>query len=192
MEPPKDYLHKEMAIISLDACTECGFCVADCDYDAIRLEDSRQQDFLKTIYGGLSNRQAERDRGESFLQVFICERSIDLKEILTDDMTTLKNVDHALAVPVSCIGVVTPTIIKNSLRAGAEGVAVVGCQTLDCQYREGMRQEGSIISKHEKLMTGSEELEKKVRIMWISAFDYKGVEEELRDFLEEIKDGDNK
>jgi coenzyme F420-reducing hydrogenase delta subunit len=192
MVPPKDDLHKGMAVISIDACTECGFCVADCDYDAIRLEDSRQQDFLKTIYGVLSDRKEERDRGERFLQVFICERSIDLKDILTADMTTLKNVDHTLAIPVSCIGVVTPTIIKNSLRAGAAGVAVVGCQTLDCQFREGMRQEGSLAAKHEKIMTGSDELEKTIRIMTISAFDSKGVEEELREFLKELKDGEKK
>jgi len=189
MEPPKDALHKDIAVISLDACTECGFCVADCDYDAIRLEDSRQQDFLMAIYHRLADRKEERAKGEKFLQVFICQRSINLEEILTDDLKSLKNVDHTLAVPVTCKGVVTPSVINNSLKAGADGVAVVGCQTLDCQFREGMRQEGSITSKHENNLTGSEELEKRVRIMMISAFDRELVENELREFLEEIKEG---
>jgi F420-non-reducing hydrogenase iron-sulfur subunit len=66
----------------------------------------------------------------------VCERSCDLTDHV-DDTGKLKAVDGAYVVRYPCSGMIQPLQIEAALKAGAEGVVVLGCQLGDCYYREG-------------------------------------------------------
>jgi len=101
----------------------------------------------------------------------------------------MRNFEGMPAMPVTCVGVINETIIKDTFEFGAGGMIIVGCRTLDCHYREGMRQEESIIGKYDA-MGHDHEHKSKLFILRVSPLDVKALEDEIRNIKKELK-GEN-
>ena len=164
-------------------------CLTACDYNAIYLENESQRDFLHEIKDRIAKTQKTQSKDEPIITVFICERSLDFGKILTPDLSHMKNFDGMPAIPVTCIGVINDTIIKDTFEFGANGMVVIGCRTLDCHYREGMRQEESIIGRYDA-MGHDHEHKSKLFILRVSPFEIKELEEEIKNIKKELK-GEN-
>jgi len=110
---------------------------------------------------------------------FLCCRSIDLSEVLTEDMTRLKANREVAAILIPCIGVLGGKTIKSSFSIGAEAVMIIGCHTLDCHYREGKRKND--IHSIEELILDN------VTVLHTSPVSSRELERQVNEFLNSLK-----
>jgi len=67
---------------------------------------------------------------------FVCDWSVDLKGILTED-GRLREFPGVHVIMVPCSGFIRPSWLEFALKNGADGVFVCGCPYGDCLNREG-------------------------------------------------------
>lgn len=67
---------------------------------------------------------------------FVCDWAVATAE-LTDEAGRLRAHPSVVLIRVPCSGFIRPSWLEDALRAGADGVFVVGCPYGDCLNREG-------------------------------------------------------
>lgn len=164
-----------------DRCAECGFCVSACEFSAVSMSGLTKTDFQNKIEDALSFAAAN---GRPKIMAFICERSLDLESITSNDGMTLAAHPSAAVIVTPCIGVVSPAMVEYSRKGGAEGVVVVGCRPLDCHYRETRRR----MSKDRSSLFLVEEIRNaNLKVALISPFDAETLLREIGEFMDQIK-----
>ncbi|MFQ5432763.1 MAG: cytochrome b N-terminal domain-containing protein, partial [Nitrospinota bacterium] len=181
--------HESEVKILSERCSESGFCVAACPFDALTIGE-----FSETSVGKRINDIFAEKKGEvkPAVMVFVCERSLDVASFLSPDMTTLADNTDAAATIIPCIGFLGPSIIESTFKAGALGIAVVGCRSLDCHYREGRRRVKKGFSTEQELFPVEEMKHPNIQIFHISRFQLAKLENDIEEFIEEIKAGPHK
>jgi ferredoxin len=173
----------EVVGIVYDRCAECGFCVTSCDYSAISMGGMTNTDYQKKIEDALFS---VISNGRPRIMTFICERSLEVETITSNDGMTLAAHPSAAVLVTPCIGVVSPAMVEHSKRAGAEGVAVVGCRPLDCHYRETRRK----ASKDQATQFLVEEMkDPNLKVLLLSTFDAPTLIHEIGEFMDQVKSG---
>ena len=114
----------------------------------------------------------------------VCERSVDLKKHIKNNK--LKDKDNVSILEMVCSGMIQPIMIEEGLKAGADGVFVMGCQMGDCHFREGNKW-----CRDRLLGLRPPNIKKtvdknKVRGFWLSKIDYKKFIEKVNNFEEEL------
>jgi coenzyme F420-reducing hydrogenase delta subunit len=171
----------EVVGISYDRCAECGFCVTSCDYSAISMAGQTSTDYQKKIEAALS---CAASNGRPRIMTFICERSLEVETITSDDGMTLAAHPSAAVLVTPCIGVVSPAMVEHSMSAGAQGVLVVGCRPLDCHYRETRRK----ASKDQATQFLVEEIKNpNLKVFLLSTFDAPALIQEIGEFMDQVK-----
>jgi len=67
---------------------------------------------------------------------FVCDWAVATGD-LTDEAGRLRAAPSVVLIRVPCSGFIRPAWLEDALRAGAQGVFVVGCPYGDCLNREG-------------------------------------------------------
>lgn len=174
---------EEIVGVVSDRCAECGFCVTSCEFSAVYMEGMTKTDYQKKIEDAIS---AVKPNGRPRILTFICERSLDVESITSDDGKTLAAHKSSAVLVTPCIGVVSPAMVEHARRAGAEGVVVVGCRPLDCHYRETRRR----MNKDRSSLFLVEEIQgSNLKVSLISAFDAATLMQEIGEFMDQIKNG---
>lgn len=165
-----------------DRCAECGFCVSACEFSAVSMNGLTKTDFQRKIDDALS---CATVNGRPRIMALICERSLDVESITSEDGMTLAAHPSAAVVVAPCIGVVSPAMVDYMRNGGAEGVVVVGCRPLDCHYRETRRR----MSKDRSSVFLVEEIKNaNLKVALISPFDADALIREIGEFMDQIKD----
>jgi len=124
----------------------------------------------------------KRGEGEPAVLAFICERSMSLENVLSEDRTSLNGVKGAAVMTIPCIGVISPSLLDTVFRGGASGVVIVGCRALDCHYREGNERIEAFMTPR-TLESGARIPLSKVKVMLVSRFEDEETIEEIRKFI---------
>lgn len=138
MVPRKDgrpYLLQAEVIAS--RCASCGICVASCESKGPDLPDRTMDQIEEEITKLLC--LAQRHDGKPNILGLICEKSVNLDEVVDIENRCLKGIPNAPIVTLPCAGMIHHRIIEHALESGADGVFVCGCQTKECHYREGSK-----------------------------------------------------
>jgi len=173
----------EVRILS-ERCAESGFCVAACPFDALTIGK-----FSETSIGKRINDTFAEKKGEvrPTIMAFVCERSLDVASFLSPDMTRLADNPDVAAAVIPCIGFLGSSIVESTFKAGALGVAVVGCRSLDCHYREGRRRVKGGFSTEQDLFPVEEMKRPNINIFHVSRFQIAKLENDIDGFLKEIQ-----
>lgn len=173
----------EVVGVVSDRCAECGFCVTSCEFSAVSMDGMTKTDYQGKIEAALS---CATSNGRPKMMAFICDRSLDLGSITSDDGMTLAAHPSVAVMVTPCIGVVSPAMVDYSRKGGAQGVVVVGCRPLDCHYRETRRR----MSKDRTSTFLVEELKgANLKVALISPFDADKLMREIGEFMDQLKGG---
>ncbi len=107
-------------------CQACGLCAAECPAEAISMlsYDVREyRDKMPSVIG-----MADPGRQEPVIVAFMCTHHVGVR-----GFDVPKNVK---AMPVHCISRVDVLDILKAFESGADGVAVVRCDSGTCKYRD--------------------------------------------------------
>jgi coenzyme F420-reducing hydrogenase delta subunit/ferredoxin len=126
--------HPRQAQVDPDLCAGCGICTGACPSSTPfrRGEELLTGiDMPSTAIGELRARLEARTAalaGHPRIVVFTCRWGAE--------GAALAGTDTA-AIEFLCAAMVPPSFVEYALRAGADGVAVVGCREGDCEFRVG-------------------------------------------------------
>jgi coenzyme F420-reducing hydrogenase delta subunit len=95
--------------------------------------------------------------------------------------------DGFLPVQVMCTGRLRPEQILGALRAGADGVLVLGCHPFDCHFRTGNLKALATVRLTARLLEAMGLEAGRARIEWISALEDEQLTRVIQRFSEEIK-----
>jgi coenzyme F420-reducing hydrogenase delta subunit len=130
--------HKYIAQLDPKLCVACGICIGTCQPLAISLGNNPPEPLWKQTIARVAL------PGESPLKVvFACERHAFQGGRAFLDASTVggqpakEDDQRVMLVPLTCIGMLHPDLIGQTIRAGAEQVEIVGCPPEDCANREG-------------------------------------------------------
>ena len=90
-------------------------------------------------------------------------------------------------VRVPCSGRVSPNMILDALRSGADGVLVSGCHPGDCHYQKGNYYERRKIALTKTLLKSAGLNPERLRLSWISASEGPKFAETMNEFGEKIE-----
>lgn len=93
---------------------------------------------------------------------------------------------NAKVVRVNCIGRIDPVIILEMFEKGVDAIMLAGCQPPDCHYVDGNLQAERAAKMLKKLvvLTGLEP--ERVKLLWYSPLNGKGLDSYLEEFSKEI------
>ncbi|MBF0291526.1 MAG: hydrogenase iron-sulfur subunit, partial [Nitrospinae bacterium] len=158
------------------------FCVTSCEFSAVSMDGMTKTDYQKKIEDALASSVSN---GKPKIMAFICDRSLDLAAITSEDGMTLAAHPSVAVMVTPCIGVVSPAMVEYSRKGGAQGVVVVGCRPLDCHYRETRRR----MSKDRTSTFLVEELTNvNLKVALVSPFDADKLMSEIGEFMEQVKE----
>jgi len=94
---------------------------------------------------------------------------------------------NANVVRVNCVGRIDPVIVLEMFEKGIDAVMIAGCQPPDCHYVDGNLEAERAVKMLKKLvsLTGSEP--ERVKLLWYSPLDGKGLDSYLKEFSKEIR-----
>lgn len=118
-------------------CAGCGICVASCESKAIDLPGRTLEQMLNEVSELLN--LSHKQNSEPKILGLICEKSVNLNEIVDTEKRTLKGMPNVPIATFTCAGMIHHYIIEHALRSGADGVFVCSCQMEECYYREGAK-----------------------------------------------------
>lgn len=178
-----------MSIIP-DRCERCGFCVTSCQFSGITLGGVDKNAILDEIRYHLLEEWKETGREKPDVLVFVCERSLNLENVLTEDRARFEDAPEAAAMILPCIGVIASNLMETAFKAGAKGVVILGCRSLDCHYREGNERIVASLDPKKAEDVRPELLRNRTRVFLVSRFEDKQVVEDIKEFIKELKSKD--
>jgi quinol-cytochrome oxidoreductase complex cytochrome b subunit/coenzyme F420-reducing hydrogenase delta subunit len=175
-----------LPVVTPGNCAECGFCVSICEFDAVAMGEWKKSTFHEYI-DKLLSAEGESGAARTVSIAFICERSFNQDGFYNSNKTRLARNDEVAVMIVPCIGVISPTIVEYSLKAGAKGVMVVGCRGLDCHYREERRRiKVDEAPERQKFLV--EQMDNPgLKVMLISPFEIEQLERDIDQFNATVK-----
>ncbi len=123
---------KFQAEINPSMCVSCGICVGSCPENALTLSDLSLEPMWE-----VSTQRASTEGNLPTKVVFTCERHIQHHHKALAEIHSLDGNFNTQIVPLTCVGMLNPSLIADSLEGGADSVQVVGCPPEDCSNREG-------------------------------------------------------
>ncbi len=126
---------KFQAEINPALCVSCGICVGSCPENALTLGDIP----IAPLWDTTTRRAASADTNTHLPTkvVFTCERHIQHHQKALSNPTALDADFNIQIVPLTCVGMLNPNLITETLESGADFAQVVGCPPEDCSNREG-------------------------------------------------------
>jgi len=112
-----------IAKVNPDLCVACGICIGSCPVLALTLGEMPPEPLWQETIA-----QSAQSTVQPVKVVFTCERHAQHNQI---------NKGNIQIVPLTCVGMLHPDLIKQTLEAGAAEVQVIGCPPEDCSNREG-------------------------------------------------------
>ena len=122
--------HQQLAVVDRKMCVACGVCIGSCPEYALTLGDQPAEALWSETLAAIPGEQPVE-------VVFTCERhaSHGARSYLREPHFEGDSRVHV--VPVTCVGMIHPRLIQQSLDAGASRVRLIGCPPEDCTNREG-------------------------------------------------------
>ncbi|MEN8171983.1 MAG: hydrogenase iron-sulfur subunit [Chloroflexota bacterium] len=114
---------KLIAEINPDLCVACGICIGSCPVFALALGEMPPEPLWQETISRASQSIKHPQK-----VVFTCERHAQHNQNGNEDIQI---------VPLTCVGMLHPNLIEQTLEAGAAEVQVIGCPPEDCSNREG-------------------------------------------------------
>ena len=121
---------KFIAEINPTLCVACGICIGSCPEFALTLGKIPPEPLWQETVA-----RAAQKAEKPVKVVFTCERHAQFNAGSLPQ-TSADGVDIQV-VPLTCVGMLHPNLITQTLEAGADEVQVVGCPPEDCANREG-------------------------------------------------------
>ncbi len=100
----------------------------------------------------------------------------------------MKSPTNVLPVRVMCSGRVSPELILRTLRAGADGVLVMGCHIGDCHYSSGNHRTVKRIPLLRNLLSYAGIDPDRLRLEWVSAAEAPRFVQVTTEFVEQIRE----
>ncbi len=114
---------KVIAEINPDLCVACGICIGSCPVFALTLGEIPPEPLWEETIA-----RAAQSTVQPVKVIFTCERLAQHDQI---------NEGNFQIVPLTCVGMLHPDLIKQTLEAGSDEVQIIGCPPEDCSNREG-------------------------------------------------------
>lgn len=171
--------YETLAVINPKLCTGCGICVGTCATIGVELPGLPAGALRERMVASLTSEHdpahtpmviftCQRHTALGTFPDFGSTASVRTADSSTSGATaalepagfaiqtiTIADTDAhkqpAVIVPVPCVGMIQPELVRDALEAHSAGVAVVSCPTNDCSFREGPRWATSRLDKRQKL-----------------------------------------
>ncbi len=166
-----------------ELCAETGFCVTACPVSGLSMGGFSVADFGKRIERIIAAKNGEPQ--PEFL-VFVCERSLDISQFLTPDMSRLADNSEVASMVIPCIGFLSAAVVEQTFKAGVKGVMVASCQTLDCHHREGRTRVGGGFTTEQTVFQIEEIDNPNFNITYVSRFAIPKLLEDIDEFIDEV------
>jgi formate dehydrogenase beta subunit len=152
--------------IRLDYCQACGLCAPECPAQAISMVSYDVKEIVGKVDAG---------RQDPIIVAFMCNHNAKM-------MGTPNNVK---AIPVHCTSRIDILDLLKAFEAGADGVAVVRCESETCKYRDIDQRVNARVKRVQELLAaiGID----KARIKILSANDENGLAAATAEFSEIVK-----
>lgn len=175
-------------IVNRDYCSQCGFCVTACEFDAVLMGDWKRSSFDEHSKKLMGKSIAVAEGERPVIIAFICERSFNQEGFISKSGDRIEGNNSVAVMTIPCIGMMSPSILEDALSAGAKGALVIGCRGLDCHYREKRRRLNfSTESKsYDRFLIDNVE-NPRIKIMETSPFETEKLSEDINLFIEHIK-----
>ena len=151
--------------VSLDkaACEGCGVCVSICPHEGIRV-DGFDLDAIDAQISGMVKAAETLLKNEPIILAFCCDwgsyRAADTAGLFKHQYSP-----GVYIIRLSCVCILKPETILNSLQKGVDGIMIMGCRKDECRFRHGnyhaagrIPQAKSMMKKYgmnpERLMSG--------------------------------------
>lgn len=122
-----------VAEIDHSICVSCGICVGSCDPVAIDYPNLSPWEMRKKLDRWLDD---ENRSLEGQYVAFVCGNSAGSSLTIDPETGHCKEMPGYMVNTLPCAGWIHPTLIERSLKKGADGVLVMGCES-DPDYRLG-------------------------------------------------------
>ncbi|MDD4876408.1 MAG: hydrogenase iron-sulfur subunit [Dehalococcoidales bacterium] len=99
----------------------------------------------------------------------------------------LKYPANLRVIRVMCSGRVSPEFVVKALRAGADGVMVLGCHIGDCHYQAGNHRAAKRIAILRRLLNYMGIDPRRVRLEWVSASEAQRFTKIVKEFTDDMK-----
>lgn len=177
--------YKEEAVVVPKRCASCGLCVGACDYHAIELPDRTEE----MLYEEITRLLLFDAKGEPKILNVACGYGVDMKGHIDPNSSSLRDMPNTKVLILPCVAMLQPAMIEHALKAGAEGVFISGCQTKDCQFREGNEFiEGRLMNTRPPILKKHKDADpSRIRAGWFSAIQSAGYFNGLRDLSNDMK-----
>ncbi|MHA1594488.1 MAG: CoB-CoM heterodisulfide reductase HdrA2 [Candidatus Baldrarchaeia archaeon] len=168
-------------IINSSACLGCGACVAACPTGALDMPYFTNQQIIAQIHATLENK-CEFPLIVAFLCNWCGYAAADFA-----GTTKIQYPTNIRPIRVMCTARVSPLMILEAFKAGADGVLVVGCHPQDCHYRTGFSKAERRISALKKYLENVGINPRRLKIASTSASEGERFANIVREFVEELK-----
>lgn len=122
-------------VIDLDRCVGCGICAGSCDSGAIGLDWLPTQVTRRGLDKWIVN---SLEQEEPTNVAFVCGSSGAAEFEITPEGTSPQLPGYRVTA-VPCAGWVQSKTVERAFRKGAENIVIVGCNSSDPHYREGIK-----------------------------------------------------
>lgn len=142
----------EYAQISLDGCMACGICAAACPSGAITLEvlepDTIEQALAARAQEG---RQTDAQAAGRLLTLFACRGTI-IDRMCLERLKNALPQNRIQVLELSTAGALRLEWLLAAFEHGADGVAVIACQTGQCRHHGGSAATERVVSRAVNLL----------------------------------------
>lgn len=121
-----------VAEIDYSICVSCGICIGSCDPVAIEYPNLSPWEIRRKLDNWLDKDQAL----ENLNIAFVCGNSAGSSLTINSETGECKEMPGYLVFTLPCAGWIHPSLIERSLKKGADGVLVMGCES-DPDFRLG-------------------------------------------------------
>jgi len=169
MVPRKDgrpYLFQAEVISG--RCASCGTCVGSCGSNASNMPDRTmeqiEEEITKLLY------LSKKENGRASIVGLVCEKSVNQRELIDIKSKKINGMPNVSIVTFPCAGMINHFVIEHAIESGADGVFVAGCQTGECNFREGSKWAQARLKGERApvLVLRGEVSYSKVRTYWLS------------------------
>ncbi len=136
VERPNARTGRALARVNPDLCAGCGICTGACPSSTpsprrsgIATGIDMPQRPIGALWNAVREGLAARD-GKRSIVVFGCDHGARVQALAGNDV---------VPIGLLCAGMLPPSFIDFTLRAGAAGVLVAGCREAGCEFRLGQR-----------------------------------------------------
>jgi ferredoxin/coenzyme F420-reducing hydrogenase delta subunit len=117
---------KYLAQVNSGMCVSCGICIGSCPTKALTLGVQAAEPLWENAVKLAKQKEKSQNR-----VIFTCER-----HAYQGGKSFINSQDYRV-IPVTCVGMIHPDLLKLTIDSGADEVLIVGCPPEDCANREG-------------------------------------------------------